>query len=182
MAIPRGMGLDPTLTDIFENNRQAEAEELEDIRGSMRDMRGDMAELRGQAIRLERMTSEAMRASQETLGYCRAIADRFLEQFQHASGGPLPPMREKVPTLRDMVEAIEEATGPHHVEEIKRTVESLSLKADGETWRDIKKAARAGIWDAVRKGVGILLILAAGWAIGHLEGRATAPPSAPGAK
>lgn len=128
--IPAGFGIDPTLSDIFENNRLADAEEREDIRKSMRAIRGDMAELRGQAIRQERMSTEALNASRETLGYCRAVADKVLEHFQYTTAkapqqgtdSEAPPMRGKLPTHRDLARVRDDAenSSQHLITELEQ--------------------------------------------------------------
>lgn len=184
IPIPDDGSIPSGVRETLENNRMAEVEEIEDVRRTMRDMREDMHSVAIGLRRLETTVTDARDASREAVGYCRAIAERFLVQH----GDALPPMREKVETLRDIVtEAVAEATGPHPEQKtisdrVKDAMQSERLKEDGETWGAIKRSARKGTMDAVRKAIGVLLLLAAGWAAGHIERAYTAPSVAPAAK
>jgi hypothetical protein len=124
----------------------------------------------------------------EARDQCVRLADKVLEQAHklawsaesHAANEAPPPMRDKVPTLRDIVvEAVAEATGKHGQSDSVRAEEAIEraeLKRDAAQWRAIKAQAREATWAVIRKIIGIVLLAAAGWAAGHLEGRATAPP------
>jgi hypothetical protein len=192
--IPAIIGLDPMLRGELENERLARNEELDDVRQSMRDQSDQMRAMNEHLRRFEALLQRNDQSSQQMLGYCRAVADRVLEHMgvtmpAAPPSGALPPMRERVPTLRDVQEiaedAVAKATGGRTLSQhVALKLDERELQSDAQTWRDIKKAARSGMWDAIRKGVGVALIVAAAWAAGYVHRVLTSPQTtvAPGGK
>lgn len=167
---------------VLNNNGLATQEQFDDVRGRIAELSATVERMQKQFAPVHAMFAESVQVNRALTEQVRGLVNQVLTE-RHGIGQ----VREKLPSLQEIVTEVVEQTGRHTVITSERvramTQEEIAesrLKEDAETWRSMRKNVVRIAW----RILGVLAIAGATYAAGHLEGRATAPQNtvAPGTK
>lgn len=104
LVIPEGFALDPALRNIINSNLQWARERYDAIYATQREIRDELSSVTTHILKTQAAAAQAIKEARETLGYCRALADRFLEQFgdHMPKTSTLPPMRDPMASSMEL--------------------------------------------------------------------------------
>jgi hypothetical protein len=196
--LPPAIVPDPALRDALNSWKRIVEAAVEKFEANGRELRSEVQDLRTQVQLQERICSDALKASQETMGYCRRIADESLHWVQQQaiqSSVPdiIPPMRSRAMSVTDWKGALEEVVEAASMktksipsdrvrEVLKKVMGEEQLATFKEEKSDKQKSARALRQTIVAGVVSLVVGLILAFTAGHFEGRAGAPQPAASAR